>query len=166
MALIVKMSRHFVRYSFSFFLYYNDLVQCTHWRVEDYCSMWSYWKIHTHTHARARTIGRNPLDEGLACRRNLYPTTKNLTTDRFPFEPAVPASERPQSHALDRAVTGFDLSIIYRNNFNSYTKSQFWSLFYLHCGFSCARRGAKTFYLLLYVFCGNYTSSRTNITMQ
>ena len=28
------------------------------------------------------------------------------------FEPAIPASERPQTHALDRAATGTDIKYI------------------------------------------------------
>jgi len=43
--------------------------------------------------------------------RDLYlPTHTTLTTDRHPcplagFESTIPASERPQTHALDRAAT-------------------------------------------------------------
>ena len=56
------------------------------------------------------TLDRTPLDEGSACPRDLYLTTHN-TQDRqtsMPpagFETAIPASERPQTHALDRAAT-------------------------------------------------------------
>jgi hypothetical protein len=32
------------------------------------------------------------------------------------FEPAIPASERPQTHAFDRAATGICSSISYRQN--------------------------------------------------
>lgn len=83
MAQIIKISWRFVQYSFfpSFFIImisFNVLVG----GIKDYCSSWSYWKIHTHTHAHARTIDRNPLDEGSACRRDLYPTTKILKTHR------------------------------------------------------------------------------------
>ena len=61
----------------------------------------------THTH----TLGRSPLDEGSAYRRDLYLTTHNIRkrqTSIQPegFEPAIPASERPQTHALDRAANG------------------------------------------------------------
>jgi len=53
---------------------------------------------HTHTH------------KGTALRRDLYLTTHNIhkrqaTTLPVEFEPAIPASERPQTHALDRAAT-------------------------------------------------------------
>jgi hypothetical protein len=56
------------------------------------------------------TVGRTPLDEWSARRRDLYLTTYNTykrQTSMPPavFEPAIPASERPQTHALDRAAT-------------------------------------------------------------
>jgi hypothetical protein len=51
------------------------------------------------------------LDECSAQRRGLYLTTHNThkrKTSMHPaaFEPTIPASERPQTHALDRAATG------------------------------------------------------------
>ena len=61
---------------------------------------------HTHTH----TLGRVPLDEWSARRRDLYLTTYNTrkrqkSMPAAGFEPAIPASERPQTHALDHAAT-------------------------------------------------------------
>jgi len=55
------------------------------------------------------TLGRTPLDEWSARRRDLYLTTNNThkrQTSMPPagFEPTIPASERPQTHTLDRAV--------------------------------------------------------------
>jgi len=61
--------------------------------------------IHTHTH----TLGRIPLDKGSARCRDLYLTTHNThKTFMSPagFEPAIPASELSQIHALHRAATG------------------------------------------------------------
>jgi hypothetical protein len=60
---------------------------------------------------RHTTLGRNPLDEGPARRRDLYLTTHNThkrQTSMPPavFEPSIPAGERPQTHALDRSATG------------------------------------------------------------
>jgi hypothetical protein len=58
---------------------------------------------------RHTTLGRTPLDEWSARRRDLYLTTHN-THDRQTFMlavifvPAIPASEQPQTHALDRAA--------------------------------------------------------------
>jgi hypothetical protein len=74
-----------------------------------------------HTKRRI-TVGRTPLDEWSARRRDLYLTTHNTHT-RQPFmlpagfEPTIPASERPQTYALDRAATGIGCpsSYFYKN---------------------------------------------------
>ena len=60
-----------------------------------------------HTH----TLGKTPLDEGSARHTDLYLTTQNIHQSKYPsspaaYEPAVPANERPQTDALDRAATG------------------------------------------------------------
>jgi hypothetical protein len=52
------------------------------------------------------TLGRTPVDEGPARRRDLYLTKHNThkrQTSMPPagFEPKIPASEWPQTHALD-----------------------------------------------------------------
>ena len=63
-------------------------------------------------HTQRRTIvGRTPLDEGSARRRDFYlPTynTHNRQTSMPPvgFEPTISAGERPQIYALDRAAAG------------------------------------------------------------
>jgi hypothetical protein len=54
------------------------------------------------------------LDELSAPFRDLYLTTENIhktETSILPagFEPTIPASERPQTHALDLAATGIGL---------------------------------------------------------
>jgi hypothetical protein len=59
-------------------------------------------------------IGRNPLDEWSARLRDLYPKKHNTHSGQtcMPpagFEPAFPASKRPQNHALDSAANGKDL---------------------------------------------------------
>jgi hypothetical protein len=59
---------------------------------------------------RHTTLGRIPLDQWSDRRRNLYLTTHNThkrQTSMPPaeFEPTIPASERPKTHALDRAAT-------------------------------------------------------------
>jgi hypothetical protein len=55
------------------------------------------------------TLDRTPLNEWSARRRDLYLTTHNThdSHQRPPvgFEPAIPAGEQPQNHALDRAAT-------------------------------------------------------------
>ena len=57
---------------------------------------------------RHTTFGRTPLDEWSARRKELYLTTHNTDKRQTSagFEPAIPASERPQTHALDRTDTG------------------------------------------------------------
>jgi len=63
------------------------------------------------SHTTRRTIvGRTPLDERPARRRNLYLTTQNThnrqtSMTQVVFEPTISAGERPQNYALDRAAT-------------------------------------------------------------
>ena len=56
------------------------------------------------------TLGRTPLDEWSARRGDLYLThnirKRQTSIPSAGFESAMPASERPQTHALDRAATG------------------------------------------------------------
>ena len=59
---------------------------------------------------RHTTLGRTPLDERSDRLRDLYLTAHYINkreTSMAPagFEPAIPASERSQTHALDRKVT-------------------------------------------------------------
>ena len=66
---------------------------------------------HRHTHTYKHTHTRYDLSGWPAMRRNLYLTTHNShkTETTMPparFEPAIPASERPQTHTLDHAATG------------------------------------------------------------
>jgi len=51
------------------------------------------------------TLGRTPLNEWSAWRRELYLTAYNILKRHAPtlpvgFEPAIPGNERPQPHAL------------------------------------------------------------------
>ena len=59
----------------------------------------------------SHTVGKTSLVEGSVGRRDLYLTSHNthkIQTSLFPagFEPAIPASERPQTHVLDCAAAG------------------------------------------------------------
>ena len=70
----------------------------------------SFLRFLDHTQLRL-TVGRTPLDEWSARRRDLYVTTHNThnrQTSMPPvgFEPTISAGERPQTYALDRAATG------------------------------------------------------------
>ena len=69
----------------------------------------------SHTHRRT-TVGRTPLDEWSARRRDLYLTTHNThnrQTSMPPvgFEPKISAGERPQTYVLDRVATGTGYSL-------------------------------------------------------
>ena len=70
----------------------------------------SFMRFLDHTQRRI-TVGRTPLDEWSARRRDLYLTTHNTHNRQTPkppvgFEPTISAGERPQTYALDRAATG------------------------------------------------------------
>jgi hypothetical protein len=52
-------------------------------------------------------LGKTPLDEGSACRRDIYITTHNIhnrqtSMPSAKFEPAIPVTKRPQTHVLDQ----------------------------------------------------------------
>jgi hypothetical protein len=66
---------------------------------------------------RNTTLGRTPLDVWSARRRDLYLTTDNTykrQTYMSPagFKPAIPASEKPETYALDRVATGIGLCFV------------------------------------------------------
>jgi hypothetical protein len=72
-------------------------------------------RSHSHT-----PLGRTPLEEWSAQRKDLYLTTHNThkrQTSMPPaeFEPTILVSERPQTHALDRAATGIGKGVIYQS---------------------------------------------------
>ena len=76
----------------------------------------SFLRFLDHTQRRT-TIGRTPLDEWSARRRDLYLTTHNThnrQTSMPPvgFEPTISVGERPQTYDLDRAATGTGKFII------------------------------------------------------
>ena len=90
---------------------------------------------------RHTTLGRTPLDDGSARRRDLFLTTHNTHNREtyMPlagFEPAVAASERPQTHSLNIAAIGIGhadklLQSIYLNlNINQLDALNFMSLFH------------------------------------
>ena len=74
----------------------------------------SFTRYLEHTRRRT-TVGRIPLDEWLARRKDLCLTTHNAhnrPTSMPPvgFEPTISAGERTQTYALDSAATGTGLS--------------------------------------------------------
>ena len=75
---------------------------------------------------RHTTLGRTPLDRWSARRRDLYLTKHNTherqtSTPPAGFEPAIPASERPETHALDCVATEIQ-EYRYGNEWNTWTK--------------------------------------------
>ena len=75
----------------------------------------SFLRLLDHTQRRI-TVGRTPLDEWSARRRDLYLTTHNTHNRQtsippLRFEPTISVGERPQTYALDRAATGTGLSM-------------------------------------------------------
>ena len=76
----------------------------------------SFTKFLDHTQRRT-TVGRTPLDELSAQRSDFYLTAHNIqkrqpSMPQVGFEPIISAGELPQTHALDRAVTGTGTSHI------------------------------------------------------
>ena len=69
-----------------------------------------FTRFQDHTQRRI-TVGRTPLDEWSARRRDLYMTTHNthkrqISMPPVGFEPTISEGERPQAYTLDRAANG------------------------------------------------------------
>jgi hypothetical protein len=74
----------------------------------------SLWRIRD----RHTTLGRTPLEEGSASRRDFYLTKHNIHKRQISipsagFEPAIPELERPQTYTLERAAAGIGNIKIY-----------------------------------------------------
>jgi hypothetical protein len=69
---------------------------------------WGFEIAHRNT-----TLGKTPLGEGSACRRDLYLTTdkqkRQTSISPAVFEPTISASSLPQNYALDRVATADQL---------------------------------------------------------
>jgi hypothetical protein len=81
------------------------------WRDSPQWAMASSFTTFLDHTQRRTTLGRTPLDERSARRRDLYMTTHithNRKTSMPPvrFETTILAEERPKTYALDRAATG------------------------------------------------------------
>ena len=86
----------------AFFLiltYFYLLTAC----VEGYCCTWPHSRAHTrkHAHTHTKSRRRTPLDE-----------EKQTSMYSVGFEPAIPASEQPQTNALHRAATGIGTCLL------------------------------------------------------
>ena len=82
------------------------------WRCDPTRVMASSFLRFARSHTQRRTtVGRTPLDEWSARRRDLYLTThdthnRQISMPPVGFEPMIAAGERPQTYVLDRAATG------------------------------------------------------------
>ena len=81
------------------------------WRCDSTRVMASSFLMFLDHTQRRTTVGRTPLDEWWARRRDLYLTThdthnRQISMPPVGFEPTISAGERPQTYALDRAATG------------------------------------------------------------
>ena len=70
-----------------------------------------------HTQRRS-TVGRTPLDEWSARRRDLYLTThgthkRQISMPPVGFEPTISLGKRPQTYALDRATAGTGTNVLW-----------------------------------------------------
>jgi hypothetical protein len=95
----------------SFHILSNSLLFSPLWRCGPTLAMaFAFTRFLDHTQRRT-TVGRTPLDEWSARRRDLYLATRNTHKGQTPmpktrFEPTTSAGERPQTHALECAATG------------------------------------------------------------
>jgi hypothetical protein len=104
--------------------YFNMLFVISTWNFKTFFFIWrnnpqwarasSFTRFLDHTQRRT-IVGRTPLDEWSAHRRDLYLTTHdnhNRLTSMPPvgFEPTIPARERQQTYALDGAATETGIS--------------------------------------------------------
>ena len=99
----------------------------------------SFLRFLDHTQWRT-TVGRTPLDEWSACRRDLYLTTHNthnrqISMPPVGFEPTISAGERPQTYTLDHAATGTSKCILYRIHYSyqilmkrEFSRQIFWKI--------------------------------------
>ena len=100
------------------------------------------------------TLSRTPLDESSEQRRDLYSTTHNTHKRRTSmppagFEPTIPASERLQTHALDRTATGIDCRSLhskFKSVFFTYYLSMYqsWDRVDQHAAFGRLNRWSNT----------------------
>lgn len=86
--------------------------------VESYFCTRSHSVTHSHTHTHTYILSRTPPDEESVRHTDLYNTHKRqITMLSAEFEPAIPASLRPQTYAVDCAATGIKERIMLYNVF-------------------------------------------------
>jgi hypothetical protein len=112
-ALIVREFTYLPKIFSTFFCFCRDTPQ--------WSRAFSFTRCLDHTKLRT-SVGRTPLEERSACRRDLYLTTHdthNRQTSMPPvgFDPTVSGADQPLSHVSDRAATGTGLFSIYEIKF-------------------------------------------------
>jgi len=113
--LVCQMSKERTLIHWLFFCFWRS---GPHWAMAPQWAMASsFTRFLDHTQWRT-TVGRTPLEEWSARRRDLYLTTHNThnrQTSMLPvgFEPTISAGERPQIYVLFRAATGTGSSLIF-----------------------------------------------------
>jgi hypothetical protein len=94
---------------FNFISFYMYMFVCFWHNTPQWARASSFMSFLDHTQW-CTTVGRTPLDEWSAHRRDLYLTTQQSqqTNIHAPvgFEPTISAGERPHTCALDRTATG------------------------------------------------------------
>jgi hypothetical protein len=130
------------------------------WRPVDFFFPWRnspQW-VRASSLLRHVTFVRTPLDEWSLHRRDLYLTTHNTrkrpsSMPSAEFEPAIPESEWPQTHSLDRAATGILACVFYLQ-------------IYLSFEMSSERNASAAFTLLLssdFRFVNDFTKNTKNV---
>jgi len=111
---------HFIslRFGFQFFLFHG--ARAHSWPGPPHYRSFKITLNHT-------ILGRTLLDEWSAQHSDLYLTTHNkqnrqTTIPPSRFEPTIPASERPQTHALDRAATEIGWKLLHTYKLSTLSK--------------------------------------------
>jgi hypothetical protein len=81
--------------------------------VGGYCYTWSHWMTHTHTHsARILSTRDRPVAEVCTYAIHKIHNSRRAMPPAW-FEPSIPASEKWQTHTLDRAASAIGNIIFY-----------------------------------------------------
>jgi hypothetical protein len=94
-------------------LSYDDIFYLLIVGVEGYCCTWQFSVTHTHASTHAHSVGLPWMRDRPNAEASTWPHA-TFTRGKHPclcagIEPAILGSERPQTHAWDRAATGTGL---------------------------------------------------------
>jgi hypothetical protein len=114
-----------------FFCFSTTIFLFCFWRHSpQWAKVSSFMKFLVHTQRRT-TVGRTPLDDWSARRRDLFLTTHNahrqISVPPPPpvrFEPTISGGERSQTYALDRVATGTSSTTLYLPEINNNIKNK------------------------------------------